>query len=182
MRVVTAPEDFTMWETPDEISVFLAGGITNCWKWQDEVIKNLEKYPDTENLVVINPRRENFPIHDPNASYDQIKWEFNYLNRVDIFSMYFTGGISDQPICMYELGRYSTIMISENPADCFNDKIIISIEADYKRRKDVEIQMDLAYKNIVLEISPKIDISEDPKKLCKIHARKIYDSYKNLLL
>ena len=103
MKVITAVESYVPSEK--DICVFLAGGITNCPNWQNEVIEELRKFKDTDSLVVFNPRRDNFPIHDTNASQEQIAWEFKWLERMDIFSMYFSGSESDQPICMYELGR-----------------------------------------------------------------------------
>ncbi len=29
--------------------------------------------------VLLNPRRKNFPRHDPAAAEQQIKWEYNHL-------------------------------------------------------------------------------------------------------
>ena len=39
-------------EDPKYTSVFLAGGITNCKNWQEEVIKELN---DIEKLTTIDP-------------------------------------------------------------------------------------------------------------------------------
>lgn len=104
MRVITAVENYELED--NEVVVFLAGGITNCPNWQENVINELRSSKDDlENLVIMNPRRENFPIEDPNASKQQIAWEFCGLEACDIFSMYYCDGPSDQPICMYELGR-----------------------------------------------------------------------------
>ena len=165
MKVITAPYHYELKE--DEVGVFLAGGITKCDNWQDKVIKELlnrieksnEEIKATEeeysycdfsgikeflyNLVIFNPRRENFPIHDSNASYEQIKWEFEYLEKADIFSMFFASGESDQPICMYELGRYVCRMQAKYPAD-WRERIFIFADRGYKRFQDVLIQMDLA--------------------------------------
>ena len=145
MYLVTAPEVYK--PQGGEICVFLAGGITNCANWQKEVIQTLYKEvrgickPDC--LVVFNPRRENFPIHDPNAAQEQIEWEFKYLEMSDIFSMYFCSGISDQPICMYELGRHLH-RISSKIGWSFADHAIITVEDGYKRYADVLIQSRLA--------------------------------------
>ena len=39
-----------------------------------------KQYPGKlDDLVVFNPKRENFPIDDPNAAYEQIAWEFSWL-------------------------------------------------------------------------------------------------------
>ena len=143
MKVITGIENYIPQE--NDICVFLAGGITNCHEWQDEVIKNLESFPYTDNLIIFNPRRKNFPIHDPNASRQQIEWEFKWLERMDIFSMYFCKDDSDQPICLYELGRNLVRMQNRFPSD-WEDRIIITCEKGYKRQQDVIIQTELATK------------------------------------
>lgn len=143
MRVITAIEEYK--KSEDDICVFLAGGITNCWEWQDAVIEELKKRckEGYNDLVIINPRRKNFPINDPNASKEQIEWEFEMLEKADIFSMYFTEGVSDQPICMYELGRNIVRMQMRFPLD-LDDRIAITCENGYKRKNDVLIQTRLA--------------------------------------
>jgi len=155
MRVVTAIEDIEL--NDDDIVCFLAGGITNCADWQSAVIDELSKY-DTEHLVIMNPRRKNFPIENPNASREQIEWEFKWLNHCDIFSMYFDGGESLQPICLYELGRHLPL----------KRDIVVSVEKGYKREQDVIIQSELALKeDIVIR-------NANPQK----HAKAILDKYK----
>ena len=154
MKLITAIEHYE--KHPDDILCFLAGGITQCSDWQSEVIKELKKY-DAEHLVVFNPRRENFPIHDPNASEEQIKWEFEQLQRMDIFSMYFCNSKSVQPICMYELGRNLVGMEHRFPDD-FTDRIVVSVEKGYSREQDVRIQTKLAIPYdtpLFLNVSPK---------------------------
>ena len=141
MKVITAVETYE--RQPDDIFCFLAGGITNCAEWQDEVIKELESMEGLDHLVIFNPRRKNFPIHDPNASNEQITWEFNNLEQMDIFSMYFAyTEKSDQPICFYELGR--NIVRMQNRFDDIDDRIVISYEDKFKREQDVVIQSQLA--------------------------------------
>ncbi len=71
MKVITSPEIYL--PEKGEIAAFLAGGITNCREWQLEVLEHLKEYDRNEclldKLVIYNPRRENFPIDDPSASY-----------------------------------------------------------------------------------------------------------------
>ena len=143
MRVITAPEKYI--RKPDDVTVFLAGGITNCWEWQDKVIELLSetKYINFNNLVIFNPRRKDFPIDDPNAAEEQIAWEFEMLEQCDIFSMYFCAGESDQPICMYELGRNICRMQTRFPIN-WDMRIIVTVEKGYKRKKDVYVQTSLA--------------------------------------
>jgi len=123
-------------------SIFLAGGITNCPNWQKELIKLLE---DTE-LVIYNPRRENFPIHDSNASFEQIKWEHKYFRKVDMISFWFSRG-SLNPIVLFELGRWSHFLL---------DKVIfVGVDLEYERRRDVEIQLELEKPEIKVVYSIK---------------------------
>lgn len=140
MRVITAPEKYI--RQPNDITVFLAGGITNCWEWQDKAIELLNE-KNLDNLVIFNPRRKDFPINDPNAAEEQIKWEFNMLEQCDIFSMYFCAGESDQPICMYELGRNLCRMQMRFPSN-WEMRIVVTVEEGYKREKDVDVQISLA--------------------------------------
>ena len=147
MKVVTAPQLIDKVEGP---KVFLAGGITGCQEWQDQVIELLK---DFDKGVLFNPRRKDFDITDPNASRKQITWEFKALHAMDIFSMFFCNTPkSDQPICFYELGKY---------VEMFQDMgklkdVLIGVESGFKREEDVRIQMEL--------IDPKIVIVDSLEK------------------
>ena len=168
MKLFTAVEDYmTTGDRKDDVSCFLAGGITNCPEWQDAVIKDIRSMDeDTKNLVLFNPRRKNFPIHDPNASNEQIAWEFQYLEYCDIFSMYFCAGESDQPICMYEMGR-NIVRMQQKYVNDWKDRIIISVESGYKRFQDVIIQCKLAgVDNVIVD------------KGYRAHAEAIVKAYK----
>ena len=147
-QIITAPSI----ETPKFTSVFLAGGITNCKEWQKEVIENL-KY---EDVSIFNPRQEHFDVSDKTASYKQILWEFEHLEKMDIFSMYFCNDNSDQPICMYELGRNIVRMQNRFPSD-WEKRIVVSVEDGYSRKTDVLIQTELATQNKVF-----VDVNATP--------------------
>ena len=157
MKVITAPEKYDLKD--GEVGIFLAGGITNCDNWQKDIIKKLEDCSDyeeyKENFVIFNPRRDNFDItkDDPN---EQIRWEFNMLEKCHVFSMYFCEGISDQPICMYELGRNIVRMQNRFPTD-WQERIVVSVESGYKRKTDVFKQVSLATNDLV-KINTKLDI------------------------
>lgn len=169
MKVITAPEYYK--KQPKDICVFLAGGITNCRDWQKEVINFLkEEYEfNLDNLVLFNPRRDNFPIDDPSAAAEQIEWEFNMLEQCDIFSMYFVESESDQPICMYELGRNICRMQMRFPID-WENRIIITSDENYKRYNDVYWQTLLATNN-------KIKLNT----VFYFHGKSIYNHYVALL-
>ena len=143
MRVITEPNYYEPHDK--DVSVFLAGGITNCPNWQKKVIETIKNTYSivTDSLVLFNPRRDNFPIHDKSAASQQIEWEFDMIEKCNVFSMYFSSGESDQPICMYELGRNILRMQMRYPAD-WQDRIIVSVEDGYHRIQDVLIQTELA--------------------------------------
>lgn len=143
----------------DRINVFLGGGITNCRVWQDEVISKLQ---DVE-CNLFNPRRKSFDIKDKNASVEQIEWEFHYLNLCDIFCMYFVGDTdSQQPICMYELGRHlARFDFSDNL-----DNVLICVEPGYVRKDDVYIQANLV---------GNIEIVDNMNDFCTCLREKIED-------
>lgn len=184
MKVIEAVNEYD----GEGIKVFLAGGITNCPDWQAEVIKHLEKYTDTDDLIVYNPRRSFFDVTDKSASYKQIKWEFDYLAKMDIFSMYFTNSESVQPICFYELGRHLAVMQQRFPDD-FKSRIVLSVEKGFSREIDVLTQSRLALRcNVIAEMGEPIDIDCGINNVVYLgrnpeqHAQSIYNAYKILKL
>ena len=137
-QVIEAPNYFP---TPTLLTppmLFLAGSITDCPDWQQDVIKKIKalKIP----LTVLNPRRANFPIHDSAAANQQITWEFEGLQASTMISFWFSKE-SLGPIVLYELGSHLR-RFSEG-AERYNARIVIGIDPAYKRRQDVEIQTRL---------------------------------------
>lgn len=176
MRVITAPEKYT--KKSGDVFCFLAGGITNCKDWQNDVISYLQGMWHVremagcklkKDLVLFNPRRENFPIKDPTASEKQIEWEYKALEACDIFSMFFCAGESDQPICMYELGRNLVRMNEKFGIDAHN---VITVEDGYKRAKDVDIQVGLTpyYTDLIVG-------EPDHERAVDRHAQRIWNAF-----
>jgi hypothetical protein len=132
IKVMEAPNK----DKVDGFKVFIAGGITNCPDWQSFIIEKLKTHDKDikENIILFNPRRKNFPIHDPNAANEQIKWEYDRLKESDMIIFWFSKG-SLNPIVLYELGRWG------NSSDI---PIIIGIDDGYERKQDVEIQTKLS--------------------------------------
>ena len=141
VKIATAPEQISF--PPSATKVFLAGGIQKCGEWQQELINMFKSINVKEDIYLINPRRENFPIDDPNAAEEQITWEFNMLEQMDVFTMCFNSSESDQPICFYELGRNIEKMKQRFPQG-WEKRIVITCDKDFKRKQDVEIQTKLA--------------------------------------
>lgn len=110
-------------------AIFLAGGITNCPDWQQEMRSLLR---DTD-LILVNPRREHFPIGDHNAAMDQITWEWNHLRYSNEILFWFPCE-TICPIVLYELGAWS---MTSKP-------IFVGVHPNYTRIQDVEIQTRLS--------------------------------------
>lgn len=141
MLYFEAPDTYFGWF---KNKVFLAGGITGCPDWQQELTKSLS---DTD-LVLFNPRRQDFPINDPSAAEAQIKWEFNHLRIADAIAFWFPSQTLC-PIALYELGTWSN---SPKP-------LFIGVHSDYQRLKDVVYQTRL--------IRPDVRVVQSLKDLAK---------------
>jgi hypothetical protein len=171
MKTITAIEKYEK-RSSDEIFTFLAGGITNCKEWQNAVLNKLNEFEIDDNLIIFNPRRKNFPINDPTASLDQIRWEFEYLEQCDIFSIYFDGPTqSDQPICFYELGRNLERMKTKFPEN-WDKRIIITVNYQFKRTADVVIQTMLASNSKI-----KVNVFDNFDESIEYHANAIKDAF-----
>lgn len=126
MIYIEPPNEFAPWEYPRlTYSLFLAGGITNCPDWQSAMVSSLKD----ENLILLNPRRKNFLMDDPNAAQSQIEWESRHMVRASAILFWFCAATLC-PIALYELGLYTTV---QKP-------IFIGIQPGYAREKDVIIQ------------------------------------------
>jgi hypothetical protein len=123
-----APHEWV--ETPGHLSLFLAGGITDCPDWQKDVVLMLAA---VRGLALLNPRRARFPIHDPAAAELQVTWEYLHLRLADAILFWFPCETLC-PIVLYELGAWSR---SDKP-------LFVGTHPDYARRQDVEIQTRLA--------------------------------------
>jgi hypothetical protein len=132
-------------------SIFLAGGITGCSDWQSKVKQQLEDL----DIVLLNPRRKDFPIDDPNAAEEQIKWEHDMFLKADIIVFWFCKETLC-PIVLFELGTHT---MTHKP-------IIIGMDPDYERRQDVEIQTGLVRPDVDITYSLS-DFSKSIKQIVK---------------
>lgn len=140
--------------------VFLAGGITDCPEWQWEIADKLDDY---SYGTLINPRRKDFPINNPDAAEKQIAWEHNALWMSDIFSIWFCNSSSVQPICMFELGAHLSRFYMGDDLD-----IVIGIEPGYAREQDVRIQTSLIDENLAKWITTSLDDhAKEIKRACE---------------
>jgi len=115
--------------TSTKPSIFLAGGITGCWDWQAKATRALEGL----ELVILNPRRAQFPMGDPSAARGQIEWEYDHLNKATAIMFWFAEEAT-QPIALLELGSWSRS----------NKLLFVGVDDHYPRREDIRIQLGLA--------------------------------------
>lgn len=113
---------------PHEVSLFLAGGISNCADWQAEVVKALA---DTD-VAVLNPRRANFNIDDPNETIRQITWEFDHLQKATAILFWFP----PETLCPITLFEYGKWLVRNKP-------LFVGCHPGYKRIDDVRYQTRL---------------------------------------
>ena len=125
---VEAPQPYNGQET----SLFLAGGITGCPDWQQEMVRVLRDAP----LTLLNPRRAHFQMHD-HIALEQITWEHTYLRRAAAISFWFPCETLC-PIVLYELGAWS---MTEKP-------LFVGVHPQYQRLLDVQVQTKLARPDI----------------------------------
>ncbi|MBP3732211.1 MAG: nucleoside 2-deoxyribosyltransferase domain-containing protein [Bacilli bacterium] len=105
IKTITAPESY---ENLEGKFIFLAGTIDNgeSEDWQAEVSKYAEGLETTENVYILNPRRNDW---NPNATEkdieDQIKWELGALKRSEVIIMNILES-SKSPISLLEMGLF----------------------------------------------------------------------------
>jgi hypothetical protein len=136
---VEAPNSFH--DAPHPL-VFFAGGITGCPDWQAALCDRLQSggVPGT----ILNPRRADFPIHDPTAAEQQIAWEFGALRQADVISFWFCKETLN-PIVLLELGAaLERVNWQRSSTDEASQQLVIGVEPGYARAQDVQIQSRLA--------------------------------------
>ncbi len=142
MKYIQCPTEAT--PQPLEKSLFLAGGISNCPDWQSELTTILEN----TDWLIINPRRADFDITNPNMTEEQILWEHRHLRLASAIAFWFPPETLC-PITLYELGTWSA---SSKP-------LFIGVDPNYTRRLDVQIQTRL--------VRPEVPILESLEDLAQ---------------
>jgi len=109
-------------------AVFLAGGITDAENWQTQLIDSLQGIKAT----ILNPRRKDFPMDDPNAGKQQIEWEYRHMEQADLIAFWFPPQTLC-PIALFELGV------------CCESRVplVVGTDLNYARRFDVNTQLGL---------------------------------------
>jgi len=126
MNYIESPNEYE----GDEISIFLAGGITNCLDWQKELADKLKDL----SITILNPRRKIFSSLNLGVEEEQVvKWEFDHIRKASAVSFWFSKETLN-PITLLELGSQLSL----------NKKLFIGIDPDYQKKDNVIIQTKFA--------------------------------------
>ena len=147
MLYIEAPD--TIKNIGNRVSLFLAGGISNCSDWQAIIADKLKPL----DLIVFNPRRKNFDAKNKDIEREQIEWEHRHLMISSIVSFWFCKDTLC-PITLFELGKMSALVHTDGGQLPFKP-IIVGMDPDYKRRIDLEIQLPLIRPDIKIVYSLK---------------------------
>jgi len=126
------------------LSLFIAGGISNCPWWQRDFVGMLE---DTD-LVLLNPRRDEYDMSNIDLEEEQIKWEHHHLALALGYAFWFPKETLC-PITLFELGA-----VSAGPR---GRRIFIGTHPEYARKRDIKWQMLLR--------RPEIDVVDSLEEL-----------------
>ena len=138
MKYVECPEE--CYGAGPDITLFLAGGITNCPNWQQEMVTRLSD----SQLTLVNPRRK---IWKDGDAVEQIKWEHRHLTRCDAVLFWFPS----ETVCPITLPGGPVWLMYELGAWAFRPKkIFVGCHPNYNRKLDVEIQVGLERVNLVV--------------------------------
>jgi hypothetical protein len=137
------------------ISVFLAGGITDCPDWQAEAREWFTHSAVAGSVTLFNPRRAAY-AHTSMAAAQQIRWEYDRLRQAQVLLFWFPKETLC-PITLYELGAWS---MTGKP-------MVIGAHDDYARRVDIVLQTGFVRPEVC--IYPSILSAVD--RACKIISR-----------
>lgn len=131
-RYYEAPNSYTP-NGSEPPAVFLAGGITGCPRWHTHAVHTLRD--SGVSMVVLNPNRRNFPIHDPDAGWEQVRWEQQHLHLPGVITMMWfpasDPAVTTQPIAQFEFGQ----------ALGAGRRLVVGADPGYPRARDVELMM-----------------------------------------
>lgn len=133
MVKVYKPPEIVDIVTSSGIKIFLAGSIEmgKAEMWQDEVVEFLTRKNYDKDIVILNPRRDNWdPSWEQSIENEkfkfQVNWELNGLDHCDILFFYFQPG-TISPVTMFELGY------------CINNEPIVVCPEGFHRKGNIDI-------------------------------------------
>jgi hypothetical protein len=102
-----------MMDDKDKFSIFVAGSIEQgkAIEWQKHFYEEICKMRPTPNVIIYNPRRDNWDSKWDQSSknpalVEQIEWELEHLEKADLIVMFLQPG-TRSAISLLELGLYA---------------------------------------------------------------------------
>jgi len=114
-------------------SVFIAGGISGCPRWQDEIAVMFEGC----GYTYFNPRRRDDFAKEGSDAEAQILWEYEAIEKTDIMLFWFP----KESICPITLLEYGKSLVWAKDGKI--KKLIVGFENGYPRSFDLKIQTKL---------------------------------------
>ena len=148
--ILFTPDTINREQLPHHIDLFMAGGISGCWNWQDALYRAVSYHLDSllptgweldhKPFTIASPRRAHGLEKDGKAASEQIAWEYEAMSRTAFTSFYFTRD-TVQPITLLELGKH----LAQPWGSC-----IVACELGYERAFDVYAQTNLSLQDATL--------------------------------
>ena len=112
MKEYKAPQKYTLGK--NEKAIFLCGSIEmgKAENWQDKIVRKLK---DAKNLVILNPRRDDWDsswvqeMSNPQFR-EQVEWELKGQEESTVIPCYFDPA-TKSPITLLELGLFVKKMV-----------------------------------------------------------------------
>lgn len=115
-------------------------GITGCPDWQRRAVLQLDAIGSP--AVVLNPRREHFPVGQADATQEQVAWEYEHLRLADVILFWFCAE-AVQPVALFELGAHAAR----------GTRLAVGAHPEYPRRLDVLEQLRHARPDVTVHDS-----------------------------
>lgn len=111
MKVYKAPEKWKK-NKPNQKTIFLAGSIEQgkADNWQEKITKFLSKTKYADDIIVLNPRRDNWDSSleqsiENKTFKEQVDWELSSQETADMIIMFFDEN-TKSPISLLETGLF----------------------------------------------------------------------------
>ena len=143
MELVVSPVNWTgTWDH----TLFLGGGIQDCYNWQTDVI---DAFRNT-NIVLLNPRQNEYDTTDQTLKLRQVSWEIKHFNLAGAIMFWFPQNC----LCRTTNAEYGKWVLS---GLAFNrgKKVFVGVHPNYIGAVDIRLQTQLGSfsRNVVIESS-----------------------------
>lgn len=161
MKVLTSPTQYKGRKN-ENVFLFLGGPIQGAEDWQNKVCDDLS---DINNLVITNPRRDNY---DGFNLDEQINWETEYLNKSDILMFWIPK--EKEVIEGRVYGQTTRFEVGEWVAKC-HKKIVIGIDNEFPMKKYIKKRLENDYGIEVKDTYSQV-LSETKKRIKELNESK----------